>query len=137
MAAGGTTRAAMSDDHKAALAKGREQGRVVRKYLEALEAHSPRRGRKPDPERMRVRLEAIEAEIEQADPLTRLHLAQERMDLRAQVGAEGVDGEDTLAELEEEFIRVAADYSASKGLTREAWRGVGVAAGVLRRAGIS
>ena len=28
----------MSDSHKAALAEGREQGRAVRRYLEALEA---------------------------------------------------------------------------------------------------
>ena len=37
----------MSDAHKEALAEGREQGRAVRRYLEALEANKPRRGRKP------------------------------------------------------------------------------------------
>ena len=36
----------MSADHKAALAKGREEGRIVRRYLEALESNRPRRGRK-------------------------------------------------------------------------------------------
>ena len=36
----------MSDSHKEALATGREQGRAVRRYLEALEANKPRRGRK-------------------------------------------------------------------------------------------
>ena len=36
----------MSDEHKAALAEGRAQGRAVRAYLEALEANKPRRGRK-------------------------------------------------------------------------------------------
>ena len=29
----------MTDEHKAALAEGREQGRVVRRYLEALADH--------------------------------------------------------------------------------------------------
>src|SRR5689334_9539098 len=37
---------AMSDEHKAALAEGRAQGRAVRLYLEALEANKPKRGRK-------------------------------------------------------------------------------------------
>lgn len=39
----------MSDDHKAALAEGRAQGRAVRAYLEGLEASKPRRGRKRTP----------------------------------------------------------------------------------------
>ena len=41
---------AMSDEHKAALAEGREQGRVVRRYLEALESSRPKRGRRRTPE---------------------------------------------------------------------------------------
>ena len=36
----------MSDDHKAALAEGRAQGRAVSRYLEALAANKPKRGRK-------------------------------------------------------------------------------------------
>src|ERR1700689_982496 len=36
----------MSQAHKEALAIGREEGRAVRRYLEALEAHRPKRGRK-------------------------------------------------------------------------------------------
>jgi hypothetical protein len=43
----------LSEDHKAALAEGRAQGRAVRRYLEALEAHRPRRGRKRTVESMR------------------------------------------------------------------------------------
>ena len=44
------TKRTMSAEHKAALAEGREQGRAVREYLEALEAHKPRRGRKRTPD---------------------------------------------------------------------------------------
>ena len=33
------TKTPMSDQHKEALAIGRDQGRAVRRYLEALEAH--------------------------------------------------------------------------------------------------
>ena len=36
----------MSNEHKQALAEGREQGRGVRLYLEALEKNRPKRGRK-------------------------------------------------------------------------------------------
>ncbi len=46
----------MSDEHKAALAEGREQGGVVRRYLEALESHRPKRGRKRTPESIAKRL---------------------------------------------------------------------------------
>lgn len=36
----------MSAEHKRALAVGRDEGRAVRQYLEALEAHKPKRGRR-------------------------------------------------------------------------------------------
>ena len=57
----------MSDSHKAALALGRDEGRSVRRYLEALEAHKPRRGRKRKPETMQERLAAIAAQLPDAD----------------------------------------------------------------------
>ena len=124
----------MSDTHKAALAEGRDQGRAVRRYLEALEAHKPRRGRKRTPESMTKRLEAIEEKLPQADPLTRLQLVQERMDLQRQL--EASDSTVDLQELEDEFVKAAADYSRRKGITYAAWREAGIDPGVLRRAGI-
>ena len=36
----------MTDEHKAALAQGRSEGRAVRDYLDALRANKPKRGRK-------------------------------------------------------------------------------------------
>src|SRR6266545_7275431 len=78
-----TKRTPMSDEHKAALAEGRDQGRAVRRYLEALEAHRPRRGRKRTPDSMKKRLTAVETALLTADPLKRLHLIQERLDLQA------------------------------------------------------
>ena len=124
----------MSDTHKAALAEGREQGRAVRRYLEALEAHKPRRGRKRTPESMAKRLETIEEKLPQADPLTRLQLVQERMDLQHQL--EASDSTVDLQELEDEFVKAAADYSRRKGITYAAWREAGIDPAVLRRAGI-
>ena len=124
----------MSDTHKAALAEGREQGRAVRRYLEALEAHKPRRGRKRTPESMEKRLTAIEDKLAQADPLTRLQLVQERMDLERQL--EAADSTVDMQALEDEFVKAAPDYSRRKGITYAAWREAGIDPAVLRRAGI-
>ena len=124
----------MSDAHKAALAEGREQGRAVRRYLEALEAHKPKRGRKRTPESIKKRLTAIEVSLPNADPLTRLHLIQERMDLEQELSSsdDGVD----LAALEDGFVAAAEPYGRRKGITYTAWRALGVDPSVLRRAGI-
>jgi hypothetical protein len=125
----------MSDDHKAALAEGREQGRKVRHYLEALDAHKPKRGRKRTPDSIRKRLDKIETELETADALKRVQLVQERIDLGEELAA----GEQVmdLSELESDFIEVAAAYSERKGITYAAWRESGVDASVLKQAGIS
>src|SRR5438309_3945451 len=99
------TRSPMTDAHKAALAEGREQGRVVRRYLEALEAHKPKRGRKRTPESIKRRLAAIDEKLPSADPLNRLQLVQERMDLEREL--EGTGESVDLRGLEEEFVAVA------------------------------
>ncbi|MEQ1788478.1 MAG: hypothetical protein ABL966_15605 [Acidimicrobiales bacterium] len=125
----------MSDEHKAALAEGRNQGRSVRRYLEALDAHRPKRGRKRTPDSMQKRLNRIDVELATADPLKRLQLIQERLDLKSELGAavEKVD----LSGLEKEFVAAAAAYSARKGISYAAWRELGVEPAVLKRAGIS
>jgi hypothetical protein len=131
---GKRTKSPMSDEHKAALALGREQGRAVRRYLEALEAHRPKRGRKRTPESIQRRLAEIEKRLETADPLSRLQLRQERMNLQGELAAKS-DGVD-IGQLEDEFVRAARDYGQRKGITYNAWREAGVDAAVLRRAGI-
>ena len=124
----------MSASHKAALAEGRDQGRAVRRYLEALEAHKPRRGRKRTSESMEKRLATVEARLPNADPLSRLHLVQERMDLQQELATNGAGV--NLQELEEEFVASAEPYGRRKGITYNAWREAGVDPSVLRRAGI-
>ena len=124
----------MSDSHKAALAEGREQGRAVRRYLEALEAHKPKRGRKRTPESVQKRLAAIDKKVADADALTRLHLIQERMNLETELSA--TDNTVDLQALEDEFVSAAAPYGARKGITYAAWRQLGVDPAVLRRANI-
>ena len=125
----------MSDEHKAALAEGREQGRAVRQYLEALETNKPKRGRKRTPDSVKKRLERVEAELQGADPLKRLQLTQERIDLQAELSAGetkvDMDG------LEDAFVRAARGYSQRKGISYTAWRQAGVSAPVLKKAGIS
>lgn len=128
-------RTPMSKEHKAALAEGREQGRAVRRYLEALEAHKPRRGRKRSPESLKKRLDEVESEIAVADPLQRVHLVQERIDLQAALEAR--ESKVDLDQLEKDFVNAAGPYSDRKGISYSAWREIGVPAAVLERAGIS
>ena len=125
----------MSDDHKAALAEGREHGRKVRRYLEAIETNRPKRGRKRSPDAMRNRLTAIEDELMTADPLKRLQLVQERLTLQTHLEAD--DQPLDLDELEADFTAVAKGYSERKGITYAAWREIGVEPAVLKKAGIS
>lgn len=125
----------MSDSHKAALAEGRTQGRAVRVYLEALESNKPKRGRKRTPDSIKKRLADVNREIAAADPLKRLQLVQERINLEAELGA--VDDKVDLAALEKEFIAAAPGYGARKGISYSAWRELGVAAATLKAAGIS
>ena len=124
----------MSDSHKAALAEGREQGRAVRRYLEALEAHRPKRGRKRTTESVQRRLTAIDEKVNEVDALTRLHLVQEKMNLEAELAS--TDNAVDLGSLEEGFVGAAAPYGQRKGITYAAWRQAGVDPAVLRKAGI-
>ena len=114
----------MSDAHKAALAKGREEGRIVRQYLEALESTKPRRGRKRTPDSIRRRLTAIEAALPTADPLSRLHLVEEKQRLEAELSHSG------------DTVDLARLYGERKGISYSAWRTVGVSASVLQQAKI-
>src|SRR5919108_5048014 len=110
-----TARTPMSDEHTTALAEGRDQGRAVRRYLEAVEANKPRRGRRRSPESIKKRLDAVENELATADPLKRLHLVQERLDLQAAL--EATEATVDLDALEKEFVSAAATYSERKGIS--------------------
>lgn len=125
----------MSDEHKAALARGREEGRAVRRYLDALAQQKPRPGRRRSPESIHKRLAVIEERLPEADSLTRLHLIQEQADLRAEL--KEASPVDDLAILERAFVKVARSYSERKGIGYTTWRAAGVSAQVLERAGIA
>jgi len=125
---------ALSEQHKAALAEGRVEGRVVRDYLEALRSSKGKPGRKRTPESVAKRLAAISTELLDATPVQELELVQERFDLEAELAKMGnkVDP----SSLESGFVKVAGSYSKRKGISYAAWRDVGVSADMLRKAGI-
>jgi hypothetical protein len=127
-------RAAMTSEHKAALAAGRAQGLAVRKYLEALERSRPRRGRRPSSDSLKKQLADIETKLRDADPLKRLHLIQQRKSIESRL-VEGEGGED-ISSLEGAFVQAAVEYGARKGIDYATWREAGVPADVLRRAGV-
>lgn len=125
----------MSDEHKAALAEGRQSGNAVRRYLEALESNKPKRGRRRTPETISARLAAIETELGGASPIKRLNLIQEKENLESELASpsETVD----ITALEKEFVGAAKAYALSKGISYSTWRAMGVPASVLSQAGIS
>ena len=125
----------MSKAHKAALAQGRVEGRVIRNYLDVLEANRPKRGRKRTIESITRRLNAIKKELLAADTVTKLRLTQERMDLERELKVKSANAD--IGKLESQFVKVARAYAVRNGITYTAWREVGVAPQVLKRAGIS
>ena len=125
----------LTEDHKAALALGREESRAVRAYLDGLRAHRPGRGRKRSPESIQDRLLAIEIELLDADPIKELRLIQERRDLNSSL--ESLKNQPELGESEAAFLKIAASYGSRNGISYSSWREIGVEASVLSRAGIA
>jgi hypothetical protein len=124
----------MTDDHKAALAQGRAEGRAVRDYLESLRANKPRRGRRRTKDSITKRLAAIESELASADALNELKLRQERRDLERELESKSAVTDHSA--LEAAFVKVAKSYSARQGISYTTWREMGVDAAVLSKAGI-
>lgn len=127
----------MTAEHKAALAAGREQGSAVRRYLDALEANRPKRGRKRTPDSIKKRLESIESKMASANSLTRLQMMQERSDLEEELKSLESGTEVDLSELEADFVKAAGDYGRRKSISYSTWRAAGVPADVLKKAGIA
>ncbi len=117
------------------MATGRSESAVVKRYLDALESNRPKRGRKRTAESVQRQIAAIDDKLGTADPLQRLNLLQERLNLTAELDAMGQKVD--MGALEAEFVEVAKSYGERKGISYAAWREVGVAAEVLKRAEIS
>jgi hypothetical protein len=124
----------MSDDHKAALARGRSQGKAVRDYLSALE-QGRKPGRKLDRDTIQGRISDIQTAVDaESDPAKRVDLIQKRLDLEHRLVS--MEDEPDVVALEAAFVEAAADYSERKGISYTAWREAGVPAATLKRAGV-
>ncbi len=126
----------LTPEHKQAMAEGRKEGQAVKAYLDALEEHRPRRGRRRTADSIAKRLATIDAELGGASSLKRLQMLQERRDLQAELDGMGAATPD-LSELVTAFVAVGKAYSQRKGISYATWREIGVSAATLRRAGIN
>ncbi|MEI8127674.1 MAG: hypothetical protein WCG86_07680 [Actinomycetota bacterium] len=125
----------MTDDHKAKLAQGRNESRVVSRYLEAINAGKGKRGRKRTPDSVSMQISKIDRELPDASAIVKLELTQRRLDLvielerlSVRVGLRGV---------EKDFVKIAKSYADRTGISYSAFRTLGVPADVLKKAGIS
>lgn len=125
----------VTDEHKAAMAQGRLESRAISAYLDALEQHRPKRGRKRTAESIDKQLAEIDDKLASANAITRLSLVQQRLDLQQE--RETIGATVDLSGLEDAFVSAAKGYSQRKGISYTAWREIGVPADVLKRAGIS
>jgi len=123
----------MSQDHKDALAAGRNEARVVKAYLKVLDERKA--GRPVTRESLEKRINQINAKLEVSDdPLRSIELIQTRLDVET-VLTDIEDHEDFDA-LETAFVENAQSYSSRKGISYTAWREFGVPAATLRAAGV-
>ncbi len=125
----------MTKAHKQALVTGRAEGKIVRDYLEALKRTKPKRGRRRTPESIRRRLNTIKNQYEDADAVTQLKFAQERLDLAVELA--DLTAKVDIAPLEKAFVKIAKAYGERNGITYSAWREIGVGATVLEKAGVT
>jgi hypothetical protein len=124
----------MSAEHKAALVQGRKEAKVIKTYLDALGSRKP--GRPVTKDSVEKRLASIDMRLkDETDALKRLDLHQSRIEAENALGSfsESVD----LTELENEFAKVVKGYADRKGISYGAWRGAGVSAATLKKAGIA
>lgn len=132
--AANTKKRTMSDDHKTAIAEGRKQAKAVGDYLEALASNKPKRGRQRTPDSIKARMDTIDGELASADAISALNLRQEKIDLADELSAKSATVD--ISGLEAAFVENAAAYGERKGISYGVWRESGVAAAVLKQAGI-
>lgn len=128
----------MTNEHKAALAQGREESRLVKAYLDVLESAAPKkRGRKRTAEGIAKRLQAVEKALPEASVLNRLQLLQEKADLEREAASQGSANQGDIDAARNGFVKVAKSYGDRKGIGYATWRAAGVDAAILKEAGIT
>ena len=124
----------MTEEHKAALARGRRESRAIKQYLQSLKSRRP--GRPITPASLKKRIDDLGSRISaETDPLKAVELRQSRID--AEEALARVEDAPDMAELEKGFVKNARSYSNRKGISYAAWREVGVPAALLKQAGIT
>lgn len=125
---------AMSEEHKAALARGRRESRAITRYLEALARRRP--GRPVTPDSVKKKIAGLEKKIDsETNPLKKVELRQARLDAEEQLAK--LETAADISELEKDFVGAVKSYSKRKGISYSAWREQGVPAAVLKKAGVS
>ena len=125
---------AMSAEHKAALVKGRAEAKAISTYLDALASRRP--GRPVTRDGLEKRLTSLNERLAaETNNLKKVDLLQLKIEVEEALASaqSNVD----VSGLEADFAKVAADYSNRKGISYSAWRGAGVPAAVLKKAGIA
>lgn len=123
----------MSPEHKAALVQGRKEAKIIKSYLDALGSRKP--GRPVTKDSVEKRLASIDSRLkDETDSLKKLDLRQSR--IKAESALSSVSGTIDLTALEDEFAQVVKGYAERKGISYAAWRGAGVSAATLKKAGI-
>jgi len=125
----------LSPAHKRALAAGRTASATVNRYLEAVTTPK-RRGRKVSKATLEQRLVAARARFKSGAGVDKLLAAQEIRDLQARLTKLESAAEVDVKLLEAAFVKIAKQFSASRGVTYGAWRDAGVPAQVLKKAGV-
>lgn len=120
----------MTQQRKDAMAQGRTERAIVKRYLESLEKVQRNNSAQIARKLMGVKTMLNDNSL---TPVKRLNLIQKRIDLTKKLKEQE---EPMTQDLEKDFVRVAKSFSDRKGLSRKAWREVGVPARVLDIAGI-
>ena len=126
----------MSSSHKEALVNGCADSKLIREYLQLVDAQRPQRGRRRSPERITRRLREIETELPLSHSVQQIHLIQERINLNAKLATSSLSRTQQ-TQLEKNFIKVAKSFSERHHISPEAWSEFGVSPRVLHLAGMN
>lgn len=127
----------LSAAHKQALADGRRTGSIVDRYLASI-GKPKQRGRKvSQAELVKRRDKAIQDARSLPPGVDKVMAVQNSRDLTDRINRLSETNGGGSAGYEAEFVRIAAKFSTTRGITYGSWREVGVPARVLQKAGIA
>mgnify|MGYP003335047545 FL=1 len=130
------TKRTLTEEHLQALARGRSEGAIVRRYLNLLDERKPRRGKQISVDELNFRIDQINSELKDCSAAAdRLKLIKKRKSLEARLSL--VATPDELSEAEDAFVEIAFEYSQRKGIGFDVFREAGVPSKVLKRAKVS